>query len=104
MGFNPQVGLNIAGIKNTLDDSSNSFSVEVPKQELISKWSFLSFLLTDIDIHISTLLQTNPVLLDFSKWGMYLPDNYKIKLLKDKYFDIEQTRQLLTTIKLIENE
>ena len=99
-----QLLLNIAGIKNTLDDSSSSFDIEVPKQELISKWSFLSFPLTDIDIHISTLLQTNPALLDFSKWGMYLPDNYKIKLLKDRYFDIEQTRQLLNRIKLIENE
>ena len=99
-----QLLLNIAGIKNTLDDSSSSFDIEVPKQELISKWSFLSFPLTDIDIHISTLLQTNPALLDFSKWGMYLPDNYKIKLIKDRYFNIAQTRQLLTTIKLIENE
>jgi len=99
-----QLLLNIAGIKNTLDDSSSSFDIEVPKQELISKWSYLSFPLTDIDTHISTLLQTNPALLDFSKWGRYLPDNYKIKLVKDRYFDIEQTAQLLRTMKLIENE
>lgn len=99
-----QLLLNIAGIKNTLDDSSSSFDIEVPKQELISKWSYLSFPLTNIDTHISTLLQTNPALLDFSKWGSYLPDNYKIKLLKNRYFDIEQTEQLLRTIKLIENE
>ncbi|MBS1652683.1 MAG: DEAD/DEAH box helicase [Bacteroidetes bacterium] len=99
-----QLLLNIAGIKNTLDDSSSSFDIEVPKQELISKWSYLSFPLTDIDTHISTLLQTNPALLDFSKWGTYLPDTYKIKLVKDRYFDIEQTAQLLRTMKLIENE
>jgi ATP-dependent Lhr-like helicase len=99
-----QLLLNIAGIKNTLDDSSSSFDIEVPKQELISKWSYLSFPLTDIDAHISTLLQTNPSLLDFSKWGTYLPNNYKIKLVKDRYFDIEQTAQLLRTMKLIDNE
>ncbi|EKT4509123.1 DEAD/DEAH box helicase [Flavobacterium psychrophilum] len=99
-----QLLLNIVGIKNTLDDSSSSFDIEVPKQELISKWSYLSFPLTDIDTHISTLLQANPALLDFSKWGTYLPDNYKIKLVKDRYFDIEQTAQLLRTMKLIENE
>lgn len=99
-----QLLLNTAGIKNTLDESSSSFDIEVPKQELISKWSYLSFPLTDIDTHISTLLQTNPALLDFSKWGTYLPDNYKIKLVKDRYFDIEQTAQLLRTMKLIENE
>ncbi|EKT4550251.1 DEAD/DEAH box helicase [Flavobacterium psychrophilum] len=99
-----QLLLNIVGIKNTLDDSSSSFDIEVSKQELISKWSYLSFPLTDIDTHISTLLQANPALLDFSKWGTYLPDNYKIKLVKDRYFDIEQTAQLLRTMKLIENE
>lgn len=99
-----QLLLNTAGIKNTLDDSSSSFDIEVPKQELISKWSYLSFLLTDFDTHISTLLQTNPALLDFSKWGTYLPDNYKIKLVKDRYFDTEETAQLLRTMKLIENE
>lgn len=99
-----QLLFNIAGIKNTLDDSTSSFDIEVPKQELISKWSYLSFPLTDIDTHISTLLQTNPALLDFSKWGTYLLDNYKIKLVKDRYFDIEQTAQLLRTMKLIETE
>ena len=99
-----QLLLNIAGIKNTLDDNSSSFDIEVPKQELISKWSYLSFPLTDIDTHISTLLQTNPTLLDFSKWGIYLPDNYKIKLVKDRYFDIEQTKELLSKLELIHNK
>lgn len=99
-----QLLLNIAGIKNTFDDSSSSFDIEEPKQELLSKWSHLLFPLTDIDTHISTLMQTNPSLLDFSKWGPYLPDNYKIKLVKDRYFDIEQTAQLLRTMKLIVNE
>lgn len=99
-----QLLLDIAGIKNTLDDNSSSFDIEVPKQELISKWSYLSFRLTDIDTHISTLLQKNPALLDFSKWGTYLPDNYKIKLLKDRYFDIEQAENFLKTIKLVENK
>ncbi len=99
-----QLLLNIAGIKNTFDDSSSSFDIEELKQDLLSKWSYLLFPLTDIDTHISTLMQTNPSLLDFSKWGEYLPDNYKIKLVKDRYFDIEQTAQLLRTMKLIVNE
>lgn len=99
-----QLLLNIAGIKNTLDDSSSSFDIEVPKQELITKWNYLPFPLTDIDTHISTLLLSNPTLLDFSKWGIYLPEFYKIKLIRNKYFDIEQTKELLNTLKLINNE
>lgn len=99
-----QLLLNIAGIKNTLDDSNSSFDIEVLKQELISKWSYLSFPLTDIDTHVSTLLETNPTLLDFSKWGLYLPQSYQVKLVKNKYFDIEHTKELLNKLKLIHNE
>lgn len=99
-----QLLLNIVGIKNTLDDSSSSFDIEVPKQELISKWNYLSFPLTDIDTHISTLLETNPTLLDFSKWGIYLPKSYQIKLVRNKYFDIEQTKELLSKLELIHNK
>lgn len=99
-----QLLLNIAGIKNTLDDSSSSFDIEVPKQELISKWNSLIQPLADIDSHITILLQANPALLDFSKWGRYLPENFQVKLIKDKYFDIEYTGQLLATMKLIENK
>ena len=99
-----QLLLNISGIKNILDDPSSSFDIEVSKQEVISRWNSLTLPFADIDIHISNLLQTNPALLDFSKWGLYLPENYQVKLLKDKYFDIEQTEGLLATMKLIENE
>jgi len=98
-----QLLLNIAGIKNTLDDRSSSFDIEASKQELISQWSSLSLPLANIDIHISNLLQTNPALLDFSKWGAYLPDKYKVEILKNRYFDIDKTGELITTMNLIEN-
>src|SRR5690606_2183394 len=58
-----QLLLNIAGIKNTLDDRSSSFDIEVLQQDLVSKLDYLSYPLTDIDTHISTLLQNNPALL-----------------------------------------
>lgn len=95
--------LDINGIKNMFDDASSSFDIQVSKQELISKWNTLSIPLADIDKHISNLLQLNPVLLDFSKWGVYLPESYKVKLLKNKYFDIKQTEEFLKIIKIIEN-
>lgn len=99
-----QLLLNIAGIKNTLDDRSSSFDIEAPKEELFNKWNYLSFPLTDIDPHISTILETNPTLLDFSKWGIYLPRSYQIKLVKNKYFDIQQTKELLSKLELTKNE
>ncbi|WP_366185680.1 DEAD/DEAH box helicase [Flavobacterium ovatum] len=98
-----QLLLNIAGITNILDDASSSFYIQVAKKELISKWNSISLPLSDIDPHISTLLESNPVLLDFSKWGVYLPKKYQVKLLKDKYFDMEQTSKFVSNMKLIEN-
>jgi ATP-dependent Lhr-like helicase len=99
-----QLLLNIAGIKNKLEDISSSFDIEVPKKEVTSKWNSISLPLANIDSHISKLLGSNPALLDFSKWGIYLPENYKVKLIKDKYFDIKQTKEFLTNIKLVENK
>ena len=99
-----QMLLNIAGIKNHLDDRSSSFDIEVPKQELLAKWNSLSQPFTDIDMHITNLLETTPTLLDFSKWGLYLPQTFQVKLIKDKYFDIANTEQLLALIQLMENK
>ena len=99
-----QLLLNVAEIKNVLDDRNSSLTIEVSNQELQFKWDSLILPLSDIDTQISNLLQSNPTLLDFSKWGIYLPHDYQVKLLKDRYFDIDQTRQLLSSMKLIENK
>ena len=96
-----QLLLNIAGIKNTLNDSSTSFEINASKEDFISKWDLLTASIEDIDNHISTFLKHKPNIIDFSKWGILLPDKYKIQILKDKYFDIDQTRELLSKIKLI---
>jgi len=99
-----QLLLNVAGIKNTLDDSCSEFDIEVSKQVLLTKWNSLTEPFADIDNHIANLLETTPTLLDFSKWGLYLSQKFQVKLIKDKYFDIVNTEQLLTLIKPIENK
>ena len=99
-----QMLLNIVGIKNYLDDSNSSFDIEFPKQELLAKWNSLSQPLADIDTHIKNLLESTPTLLDFSKWGHYLPQKFQVELIKGKYFDIPNTEQLLTLIRPIENK
>jgi ATP-dependent Lhr-like helicase len=96
--------LNIAGIKNILDDDSSSFDILVSEHELISKWAFLTLPLSDIDNYIAALLKGNPTILDFSKWGVFLPEIYKIKLIKNKYFDFEMTKAFLHNLKFIKNK
>jgi ATP-dependent Lhr-like helicase len=98
-----QLLLNIAGIKNTLDENCSGFDIEASKGELLNKWTTLIQPIPEIDLHIADLLETNPSLLDFSKWGIYLPQKFQVKLLKDKYFDIVKAEQFLSLVDLVEN-
>jgi ATP-dependent Lhr-like helicase len=98
-----QLLFNIAGIKNNLDDSNSQFEIEIPEQELLAKWISLCQPINNIEIHISELLQSNPTLLDFSKWGRFLPQKFQMMLIKDKYFDIHNTEQFLASIRPRDN-
>lgn len=94
---------NVVGLNNTLNDESSSFEFDDSKDIFYKKWDELIFELKNIDIHIISLLNNNSSILDFSKWGLYLPEKYKIELLKDKYFDLKQTEIFLKDFKLVEN-
>jgi ATP-dependent Lhr-like helicase len=98
-----QLLFNIIGIQNTLDESSSSFDIDVSKEYILSQWNCLTQAMSEIDAHIVYLLKSNPTILKFSKWGDHLPEKYKIRLLKDRYFDFEQTCSFLTKIKLVDN-
>ena len=95
--------LNLAGIKGILDDRSSSIELEITKDEFIEKWCAISEPVDHIDIHIGNVLQSTPALLDFSKWGLFLPTKFKIDLLKQKYFDFKNIEQI-NLFRLIENK
>ncbi|MCE1189966.1 MAG: DEAD/DEAH box helicase [Ignavibacteria bacterium] len=94
----------IAGIKNRLDENCSKFELEITKESFIQKWSELTNLLNDIDAHIEVLLENSPNLLDFSKWGYILPKKYQASLLKEKYFDFQDTAVFLNRIKFVSTE
>jgi ATP-dependent Lhr-like helicase len=98
-----QMLLNIAEIKNDLDDSNSSFEIQLSNQEFLTKWSNLSKPLSYIDQHINSLLQSTPTLLDFSKWGRFLPERFQVQLIKDKYFDLQNTQHFLELIQIKKN-
>jgi ATP-dependent Lhr-like helicase len=98
-----QLLFDILDIKNIIIDISSSFLLETSKLEFYRKWNTLPSILNEIDSHIELYLQKNPNLLKFSKWGEYLPLDYKIKLLKDTYFDFEETLKIINTISIVEN-
>lgn len=95
--------LNLAEIKNSFDERCSQFDIDVSKEDLLIKWDSLTDTLAEIDMHLNKLLEKVPTLLNFSKWGIYLPQKFQVKLLRDKYFDIPNTEQFLNCKKLVTN-
>lgn len=93
----------LAEIKNILIENCSEFIIEISLQELLIKWQSIIQLIPNIDTNIKCLLERTPELLSFSKWGLYLPPKYQVKLVKEKYFDIENTEKFLKNINFIEN-
>jgi ATP-dependent Lhr-like helicase len=79
--------LTLAGLKTYFDDSTSSFELDITKEEFFKKWKSLGQPLSNIDFHLSNLIETTPPVMDFSKWGVYLPLKYKVELIKQRYFD-----------------
>jgi len=96
--------LSISGINNRIDESSSSITVDIDGQDFVTKFKYLLAPLADIDTHLALLLSSSPTLLDFSKWGAYLPQKYKIQLLKNKYYDFDYTEKLIGRLNIVLNK
>lgn len=91
--------LHISGIVCDMDDKTSSFCINTSKEnfESIIKKEYFG-----VDEYIGNLLDEKPSVLDFSKWGKFLPKPYRISLLRDKYYDINNTITFLKKINLIQ--
>ncbi|AZA83614.1 DEAD/DEAH box helicase [Chryseobacterium lactis] len=90
-------------IENTLDDEDSTFKIE----SLTA--SELNAVLKNIDRNqnidqiLTELLENIPEIIDFSKWGKYLPIQYQAALLKEKHFDFKGCYAYLDQLVVIEN-
>jgi ATP-dependent Lhr-like helicase len=84
-----------AEIKNALDEKTSSFEIRIAKEEFLSKLNFIRSNVESIDEIITKELEQNPEVLKVSKWGVYLPVKFQIRLMKQNYYDIKQTQEFL---------
>jgi len=99
-----QMLLKMANIDSTLSDQSSSLEINELTEDFMSAWPTLSTLIKDLDLYLIEVLKSNSSILNFSKWGQYLPQSFQVKLLKDKYFDFENTLQFLSSVQLMTNK
>ena len=92
-------------LEHSWNDSNCLFEFNgTSKQEFTNKWALLSDSLTDVDSLVTNALESNPTLLDFSKWGALLPVDFQISLLKEKFYDFVNTERFIKSIRIIYNK
>ena len=91
------------GIENIHSDLDSSFDIDISAEEFILKFKNIANSSIDLTSILSNLLERNPDILDFSKWGKYLPIKYQIELLKSSYFDFKGALYFFDTIKITQN-
>lgn len=91
-------------IKNILDDRTSMFYIMISKEEFLSKLNLISSNIEIIDEIVTKELEKNPESLTLSKWGVYLPIKFQIRLMKQNYYDIKQTQVFLNNVNgIVEN-
>lgn len=93
--------LNKTGLNCSYEEHSSTFGIPVQRGEFKSLIEQLFSVLDDIDFHLESAIRTNPAILDFSKWGSYLPIKFQIEILKEKYFDFENTKKFLENSSMV---
>ncbi|SHF03585.1 DEAD/DEAH box helicase [Dysgonomonas macrotermitis] len=91
--------LYIADVEYEVADYNSMFTISASIENLRDIFESIT---SDVDNTISRLLEDKPAILDFSKWGKLLPPKYQTILVRDKYYDIENTVEFLRNIQLVE--
>ncbi len=94
----------LQGISNTIDESSSKIEIDILADNLVKIWSKFPSYIKSIDKKLEVLIEKAPNIMDFSKWGVHLPMNYKIDLLKHKYYDFESASQFFSKYTLVQND
>jgi ATP-dependent Lhr-like helicase len=95
--------LRTAAIQTQFDDMESVFDISLSNEDFLKEWSEAKKAFTDIDFHIENLILENPGVMDFSKWIIYLPSELQVKLMKEKYFDLQGAWKFMEDIAFIAN-
>lgn len=78
-----------AGIDVIMNDRKSALEIGIDFEQFDVLKSKIMTVYKNIDFVLKKKLEANDKYLFFSKWGEYLSDNYKIRILKERYFDFE---------------
>ncbi len=85
-------------------ETDNRCSLEIAsfdKTFFLDKWLSMLSLQDNVDSMLYRSLEEAPHLINFSKWGKYLPDKYKVSLIRQKLYDFNQAFTFIANIHLL---
>lgn len=86
-----------------LSDLDSSFELKTSQEEFILKVRNIESSNINLDLVLANLLENTPEILDFSKYGKFLPLKYQIETLKNSYYDFYNCNVFLNNLKIITN-
>ena len=99
---NLQFLIHLAGFEVSMNDHESFLELYINISDFDELVEKTLVVFNHIDYYLQTAIEKNESLLSFSKWGNYLPINYKCEILKERYFDFESAIDLISNIKLVE--
>ncbi len=96
--------LKLTGIELSFDDHSSSFELEIDKSEFREVVREVNSKYEKINDYLIAELNKNESLIEFSKWGKYLPLEYQVEITKERFYDFENAIDLINNINLIGDE
>lgn len=91
------------GIQNIFSDLDSSFEIKTSQEEFMLKLKNIESSNINFDFILENLLENTPEILDFSKYGMFLPLKFQIETLKNSYYDFPKSKEFLKHLEIITN-
>lgn len=89
-------------VESSLHEHNSSFELLMDKSMFKALVQEINLKYQQIDDHLLAGLKKNKSLIGFSKWGSYLPLDYQVKIVKERYYNFEDAIELLNNINLVE--
>ncbi len=96
--------ISLTGIDVILNDQSSTLEIDINIDDIGSLTNKINDVYVDIDFHLKNSVETNESLLNFSKWGKFLPISYQCQILKERTYDFENAISFLNRLIFIESD
>jgi len=81
------------------DETKSMFEFASANHNGLKKWGLISNELNNFDSYLTETLRENKELISFSKWGIFLPQKFQVKLIKEKLLDIPGTTKFINNVR-----